>query len=40
VENGVYGDISTTTGKEELGFGLTINQTEIVDKYDFFTSIN
>lgn len=33
-EDGVFGDISITTGEEKPGFGLTINQTATVDKFD------
>ena len=40
-ENGVFGDILITIGQEELGFGLTINPTVTVEKfehlfYDFY----
>lgn len=34
VVNGVSGDISIIIGEEKPGFGLTINQTETVDKFD------
>ena len=36
VENGAFGDISTTTGTEEPGFGSTTNQTETVEKSETF----
>ena len=32
---GVFGDISTIIGKEELGFGSIINPMQIVEKFDF-----
>jgi hypothetical protein len=35
-ESGAFGDISTTAGGEEPGFGSTTNQTETVEKSDPF----
>ena len=39
VENGVYGDILIITGKEELGLGLTTNQTETVERFEILKMI-
>ena len=35
-ERGAFGDISTTTGTEEPGFGSTTNQTETAEKSEPF----